>query len=308
MLLKQVRIDLNELLWRHYKTQSPHARLLEAELIQRGETAALDHYAIITAPSIYCSMESLAEIFTSIGYCLQGRDYLPEKQNDFLWMTEEDAFGNNAHNVLPQVVLADFRLHELPESTQTILKKYMHHGDPNAIEAIKKLAMQAKHGDAEAAAKLTTTLATYLTQRDWPLPSKEDLLKISESNELLAWTLLFGRCPNHFTISVHLLKGFKSLESFNQFITNDLKLPLNSTGGVIKGNKSMGIEQSSTLGAKITTQTIDELIEIANSFIEFVWRFPQNENPKATQWNDYFTGFIANNANKVIESLYKNTK
>lgn len=308
MLLKQVRIDLNELLWRHYKTQSPHAQLLEGELIRRGETPVLDHYAIITAPSIYCSMESLAEIFASIGYCLQGRDYLPEKQNDFLWMAEEDAQTNAACDVLPQVVLADFRLHELPESTQTILKKYRHHGNPNAISHIKKLAEQVKKGDAEAATTLTTTLATYLTQRDWPLPSKEDLLKISESNELLAWTLLFGRCPNHFTISVHLLKGFKSLEDFNQFMINDLKLPLNSTGGVIKGSPSIGIEQSSTLGAKITTQTIDELIEIANSFIEFVWRYPKNANQPGTQWHDYFTGFIANNANKVIESLYKDTK
>lgn len=304
MLLKKVRTHLTHHLWHNYKNTSSHAHILESALQQRDEHPILDHYAIIDLPSIHTGIPTLSQIFSMIGYCHQGSGYLPEKQNDFIWMSEADAHDNDVREVLPQVVLADFRLAELPQNIRSIIEKYTRHSHGNTLLTIKKFAEKTKQGDQHAAQKLTQILNIYLTTRDWPLPTKAEINTVSEVNELLAWTLLFGRRPNHFTISAHLLNDFNSLEEFNTFVTDQLDLRLNSSGGIIKGSESMGIKQSSTLGLNIKVPVADGHIEVPESFIEFVWRY-QNEANQGSKWHHYFTGFIANNANHVIESLYK---
>ena len=76
----------------------------------------------------------------------------------------------------------------------------------------------------------------------------------------------------------------------------------NNTEGLIKGSKECGIEQISTVGNKIALQLADGAIDIAGSFVEFVWRHPVNS--PARLWKDFYTDFIPENANHVIESLY----
>ena len=75
--------------------------------------------------------------------------------------------------------------------------------------------------------------------------------------------------------------------------------------GKIKGNASIGIEQGSTDGLRQIVKLADGQIEIPTGFVEFVWRYPKHPSqPKPALWNDFFTGFIAQHANNVIESLY----
>jgi hypothetical protein len=48
----------------------------------------------------------------------------------------------------------------------------------------------------------------------------------------------------------------------------------------------------------------DGVVHLPTDFVEFVWRFPLSVDNNGTQkWQDFFTGFIAQNANHVIESL-----
>lgn len=302
--LKHVRAEISQRLWNYYKTTAPHAQVIETNLLAQGEQITLDHCAIIDLPSAHSGRQVLAQLFGILGYELRGHDYLPEKHNDFLWMAEEDAMIKSAESVLPQIVLADFRLEELPPEIQNIVKKYTQHISANILEQAKALRAQLLTNNPPAAEALINLVYQYLTERPWPLPSVADYEAVCQVNELMAWVMVFGRCPNHFTIGAHLLKNYQSLTDFNHFVSQHLGFELNQIGDVIKGSSEMGLEQSSTLGERTQITLVDGNIELPGCFMEFVWRHPKTDKA-ATEWQDYFTGFIAGNANRVVESLYE---
>lgn len=306
-LLKQVRQKLIGLLWENYKQSIQQAALISDYLTkERHCNIVLDHLAIIDLPGPNTGISHLCQIFSALGFMVQGRDYLPEKQNEFLWMAEMDAIAKPAAQVLPQVVLADFCLAELPTAIRKIIYKYANQAKPSPITAIQKLCGRIFLADAEAVNPLMKLLTTYFLDRAWPLPALKEFAAVHEFNELLAWTLVFGRIPNHFTIAVHLLKNqFSHLAAFNESISHHLKLPLNYQGGIIKGSSRLGIEQSSTLGLPIQVPLANGTITLPSRFVEFVWRYPLKTKP--SHWDDYYTGFIPQNANHVIESLYNKT-
>lgn len=289
-------------LWQHWRDQSAEIRQIAAGLQQRGcPPFVLDHFAVIDLPSAQSGISELCQIFSAIGYRERGRDYLPEKQNDFLWMAEEDSARCSAMEALPQVVVADFRLHEMPRNVREIIEKYAAQTAESPLVEIKQLVAKR---DAEVAA-VSQRICDYLTTgRDWPLPTVSDFLTVQTFNELLAWVLVFGRKPNHFTVSVHLLPGFTDLAEFNRFIEQDMRLPLNPDGGFIKGKKESGIAQSSTKGVLRKIKLADGEVELPTDFTEFVWRYPVSSSTPV-KWDDYFTGFVAQHADYVIESLYR---
>lgn len=303
-LLKKVRQALTQHLWGHYKDTVPHFKMIEAALQKRKDNiVVLDHFAIIDLPGKYTGIPNLNQIFSALGYIVQGLDYLPEKQNDFLWMVEVDAVTQSAIETLPQIVVADFRLHELPQTVKKIIEKYTQEISQSPLSEIQRLSSKTYLGDVAAAEQLLALLINYFSTRQWSLPTVTDFKTVQEANELLAWVLLFGHVPNHFTISAHLLNSFNSLQSFMHFVAEDLGLPLNMQDGIIKGTPALGIEQSATLGAPIEIKLADGSLFLPGPFIEFVWRFPIFDK-KPVNWGDYYTGFIAQNANRVIESLY----
>jgi len=303
--LKEIRTQLINKLWDAYRNSIAQVKYIEHALLQRDEKIVLDHFAIIDIPGKNSGIPTLCQIFSALGYTVQGHDYLPDKQNEFLWLAEIDAIGQPAQNVLPQVVVADFWLDELPVSVKTIVERYAAQTSKLSLRHIQHLSGKAFLGDKQAATQLLEALVQYFSGRDWPLPTVKDFQIIHEANELLAWTLVFGRIPNHFTVSVHLLNSFKSLMDFNNFITDDLKLKLNDNGEIIKGDPAMGLVQSSTVGEATSVLLADGQVTIPERFIEFIWRYPHNN---LNHWDSYYTGFIANNANRVIESLYADNR
>jgi len=305
-LLKQTRQALTHHLWQVYKNTVPGFQTIATALQQRGNAhLVLDHFAIINLPGPDSGISYLAQIFSALGYRAQGSDYLAEKQNDFAWWVESDAIDQLAKDTLPQVVVADFRLHELPVAVKTIIKKYTRQISASSLQQIQLLSSKVYLGDEKAAAQLLPLTIECFSNRPWPLPTIADFKTVHACNELLAWVLLFGPIPNHFTIAAHLLEGFDSMTSFMRFIEQELGLKLNTEGGVIKGNAAMGIEQGSTLGIPIEVTLADGSVWLPGPFIEFVWRHPVGENKQPMFWRDYYTGFMAQNANRVIESLYQ---
>ena len=186
-----------------------------------------------------------------------------------------------------------------------IIEKYSHQAKPSPVTDIHKLIGRVYLGDTTASTQVAQLICDYFSGRNWPLPTLHEFMTVREFNELLSWVLVFGRRPNHFTLSAHLLAGFTDITDFNHFIEKDAKLILNSENGIIKGNKTAGIEQCATTNKIETIQLADGEIRLPLGFIEFVWRHPRNITcTKPTLWSDYFTGFIAHQANKVVEALY----
>lgn len=305
-MLKKIRTAVVEQLWHEYHSTTPHINDIKAKLADQGLTNyPLDHFAIIDLPGPHSGIPTLRSIFEMLGFKVRGKGYLASKQNDFVWLAAEDSETLKAHEALPQVVVADFRLEEMPDNISAIISKYSEQTNPFPIEELQTLIMLAEQEEEEAAASTAIRLVSkYLKGRDWPAPTIEEFKTVQAFNELLAWVLVFGRRPNHFTLSVHLLNTFQNLEAFHDFIENDVRLNLNYDGGVIKGGKHTGISQGSTTGIAKEVQLADGKVAIPTGFVEFVWRYPTNENVKPSNWQDYYTDFIAQHANHVIESLY----
>lgn len=308
--LRSVRQYIINSLWKNYRHCTPQMQLIESALKQKGiDTLVLDHFAIIDLPGPHTGIKQLKEIFSALDYIEQGNDYLPTKQNDFLWMTEVDSHLLPAKEVLPQVVVADFRLDELPLEIRKIVEKYSQKSTPAPLEKINYLAKRVKQdNDADAAQQLSDLVLNYLAGRDWPLPTCQEFYSVQKFNELIAWVLIFGRRANHFTLALHHLPQFSDMNEFNQFIENELQLKLNDEGGKIKGGMLAKLAQSSTIDTLQIIQLSDGTIELPTGFVEFVWRYPHDVSRQPILWNDYFTSFIAQHANHVIESLYLNEK
>ncbi|EKD72011.1 MAG: hypothetical protein ACD_46C00032G0002 [uncultured bacterium] len=301
-MLSQIRQHIIKNLWERYHVTTPHIKIIEEALARKNiSPLALDHFAIIDLPGLHSGIPQLKDIFTLLGYETRGQGYLPDKQNDFVWLAEKNSAQQLADQVLPQVVVADFRLHELPSEIKKIIEKYAQQTQHSPQEEIRDFLTSLN--DANVSKKIIDIILNYFCGRDWPLPTINEFRAVQEFNELLAWVLIFGRRPNHFTISVHLHPYFNDLEHFNEFIKTEAKLALNPDGGIIKGGKHTGIAQSSTLGISETVSLADGNIDIPTGFVEFVWRY-SNVSNKPNLWSDYFTGFIATHANHVIESLY----
>ncbi|MBV9575709.1 MAG: DUF1338 family protein, partial [Gammaproteobacteria bacterium] len=208
-MLKHVRQMMVDQLWQQYRKTSAQIKTIEQALLEKKiDRFFLDHFAIIDLPGPQSGLSILSEIFSTLGFIEQGRDYLADKQNDFLWLAEADSTLHAATDVLPQVVVADFRLDELPVEIKKIIEKYAKKTQPSPLNIIKKLSKQVLKQDDAAATQLCFILKNYFTGRDWPLPLTKEFYAVQEFNELLAWVLVFGRKPNHFTLSIHLLNYF----------------------------------------------------------------------------------------------------
>lgn len=281
-------------LWQNYCKITPHVKQIAWHLSKKNMTLPpIDHLAIIDLPGPNTGIRVLENIFSRIGYTLHGSDYLPEKQNDFAWLAANNTKGIPAKEALPQIVVADFRLDEMPNEIRDIIYHYSSQAPTSPLKIMTDMT------DPE---QLQQLFSHYLSGRDWPLPTTREFNLVHEFNELLAWVLVFGRRPNHFTYSIHLLPEFATLQEFHAFVINETGLSLNHDGGVIKGSREVGIQQGSTAGIPEDVALKDGTVQLPTGFIEFVWRYHHKPNPHL--WEDYYTGFVANHANRVIQSLY----
>lgn len=289
-----IKHKIIECLWDNYVPSIPYYKTVFSQ------KPTIDHLAIIDLPaSEYTGISFMKAIFTRIGFKESGTGYLSDKQNDFIWVTDEKANLSQAKNSLPQVVLADFRINLFSAKVQKILQKYINQAIPFNFDEFDKLL---NINNETTAVKM---LCDFLLHRSWGMPTVVEYNTVKEENQLLAWALLFGRKVNHFGVNIAFENKYSDLRDFNTYIKTLNYTELNSIEGEVKGGAHQGIAQSSTLGQAIIIDTADGKVETHNSFMEFVWRYPKTDNP--IMWGDYFTGFVADNANKVIESLYDNS-
>lgn len=189
-------------------------------------------------------------------------------------MAEEGASSKTPQDVLPQVVIADFFLKELPFEIRKVVERLTYTANNNIISLLQSLLEKAIKGDEKAVIQALHLLISYFTERDYPLSTLKEFNLVHEFNELLAWVLAFGRQVNHFALSLHLMERLQSFEDFNSFIEEESHINLNKADGTIKGSISEGIQQSATKGSLIRASLKDGVIDLRECFVDFVWGFP----------------------------------
>lgn len=303
-MLNRVKNYVFGQLWQNYSIHLNELSTIQSYFKKHfQEELILDHFALIDLPGPYTGMDTLSHLFSYLGYKVRGQDYLAEKQNNFRWLSEEISSETLAIDAAPQIVVADFRREALAPQILTIIDHYAGFTQALDTEHLKFLYYRTLQQDEVAAFELSRYILNYLQSRDWPLPTIKEYEIVKNHNELLAWVLVMGRQVNHFAWSIHLSKCFNRLKKFNQFLSSTLHISLSEKGGLIKGNVNKGIEQSSTQPAIKPVKLADGMIDLSDRFIEFVWRYPKKTG-EARRWHDYFTGFVADNADRVVESLY----
>ena len=121
-MLKNIRHQMIHALWNQYRQQSSQMMKIAQALAARNIiTLPLDHFAVIDLPGPQTGIPILSDVFSALGFTKRGFGYLPDKQNDFVWLAEDDAPTQPATAVLPQVVIADFRLDEMPAEIRQII-------------------------------------------------------------------------------------------------------------------------------------------------------------------------------------------
>jgi Domain of unknown function (DUF1338) len=291
-------------LWQNYCLDYPLASLIyETVQTQYNLVIPWDHVAFIDLPGPHTGRIPLIELWQSLDYEVRGEGYLAEKQNPFVWLAEKNQAQRLAKQAWPQVVVADFDRAALSPTVRAIVDYYAGFAQPldrQKLDALKKRALE----NEVFAKEWIVFIIDYLKGRDWPLPTVEEFCLVKQHNELLAWVLVMGRQVNHFGLAIHLIEHFSSLQAFNEWIQATLAISLNQEGGLIKGGAQQGIAQSSTAAIKKSILLANGSGELADRFIEFVWRYPKKKNEnKSLLWSAYFTDFIAKQANYVVESL-----
>jgi len=303
-LLPKLRNEFIQVLWKRFRQDYGPAEQLAQFISDREGVVPLDHFAIIELPNPLGEDRELETLLVAIGFKKEGAGYLPDKINDFCWFVEEDAATKSIQAALPKIVLGNFRLGECSFETKRVIERISQLPTLNSAMVLK-LAQEVRDGVEPSYFRLLSILIETFTRRPCLSPLTREFQRVQEENELMAWSMLFGREINHFGLSVYALQHFASLEAFNHTVTEKLNFRLNECGGfIVKGGPQDGIAQSATVNTYTSKKLTDGSVTVRSPFLEFVWRFPITASPTST-WKDYFQGFVAKNANRVIESVYR---
>lgn len=293
-MFEKTQGHLIDLLWNDFIQDIPRF-----SSIFQTKLPSLDHLALIDLSSEYCGISYLKSILTKIGFQQRGHGYLSDKANDFVWLAEPGIEARPADKILPQIVLADFRIDQLSKKNRDIVAKYATEAKPINFSQLDELLSDKSMIGQQKTAEF---IFNHITDRPWSLPTLSDFNSVNEENQLVAWVLALGRKVNHFGLNINLLNQYSSLAEFTRKLKLDHGLSINNQNGEIKGSKAVMLEQASNIGQEITLPIQDGEIKLQDSFLEFVWRYSNKQQP--SKFGDYYMDFIPHHADNIIESLY----
>lgn len=90
LVLKQTQTALVETLWQRFTERSTYLAKISALFSSK---IILDHLAIIDLPSQHTGINTLNQLFAALHYLPQGRDYLPDNQNEFYSLHLQESFS-----------------------------------------------------------------------------------------------------------------------------------------------------------------------------------------------------------------------
>ncbi|MGB0936205.1 MAG: DUF1338 domain-containing protein [Colwellia sp.] len=250
-------------IWTQYLAVTPSAKSIH-NLLGNGDDVINDHVAYRTFNIEKVNLQKLAKHLTDLGYTECG-------QYDFEAKKLTAKHYEHPDETMPKVFISELRVEEFPENIQ---------------EIIHALVDQLPEDAASQADFLYSGKSWQVSSSDY-----ETLLKESE---YAAWLSAWGYRANHFTVSINHLAGYNDIETVNSTL-KAAGYALNVSGGEIKGDESVKLEQSSTLADKASVNFSDKAMEIPSCFYEFAKRYPL-ANGKL------YTGFVAASADKIFES------
>ena len=225
-----------------------------------------DHIALRTYDLEKTSIDKLAQIFVANGY-RQGGEYQFYQKKLFARHYEPP------QNNLPKVFISQLLVSQLPQPTQKMITSLVEQMPPS----------------------LSKKPDFLYSGRPWNIDSKS-YIQLLEVSEYAAWVAAFGFRPNHFTVNVNALKTLGNVEDVNQLL-KEKGIPLNTSGGEIKGSQEMLLKQSSTLANRIPVKFCDRTMTIPSCYYEFAQRF-------ASADGKLYQGFVATSADKIFESTH----
>jgi hypothetical protein len=255
--------ELFDKIWQQYIAVTPSASKIH-KLLGNGEDVINDHVAYRTFNIGKVNLDKLASQLLALGY-IEGGQY------DFVAKKLTAKHFEHTNSTMPKVFISELRVEEFPAEIQKIIHKLVDQL-PEDISLRKDFLYSG---------------------RTWEVSSSDYEALLAES-EYAAWLAAWGYRANHFTVSINHLDNYNSITDMNDCLKEAGHL-LNTSGGEIKGDEAVKLEQSSTLADKAVVTFTDKTLEIPSCFYEFAKRYPKADG-------QLYTGFVAASADKIFES------
>jgi hypothetical protein len=256
---------LFESLWNKYTLLAPDAKKI-LDLFQKTQEKPVvnDHIALRTLSDKRYNIAVLSQVFLNLGYEKKEKFDFKEKHLDAVYLQHP-----NLKN--PKVFISELRLKDFDDDVQKFLN--------DALNKIPEKSLQNEY--------------LVSSGRYWDI-SYKTYEKLYKKSEYAAWFYVYGFTCNHFTIYINDLEKFDTIEEVNKFV-KDHGYKLNISGGEIKGDKEVCLEQSSTLAQVIEVKFTDGKRKIPSCFYEFAIRHKDKNG-------NLYQSFVKNSANKIFES------
>lgn len=249
---------------------APQAARLKQVFVDRGERVVNDHVAFRTFDLKPINLSRLEPHLLALGYRRFAPYEFPEKKLRAWGYVPED-------ETMPRLFLSELDCSAFSSTVQAILQQLCDRANPTRVGAID----------------------VFWAGRLWQPISWADYQILLQESEYAAWVAAWGLRPNHFTLSVNHLQQTPTLESVLEVVMQQ-GVPLNESGGKIKGSKAVLLEQASTLAERQPVEFAGgDLREIPTCYYEFARRY-RDGNGKLYQ------GFVAASANRIFESTNLN--
>ncbi len=250
-------------LWQDYLSQCPSAEPIH-QLLGDGAPLVNDHVAFRTFNLPEVGLDRLAAHFLALGYEARG-EYRFEQKKLFARHFEHPS------GQAPLVFISELLLEQC---------------SPGLQQQARALVAQLPADAAQQPDFLYSGAQWRVDQATYH--------QLRQESEYAAWLAAFGYRANHFTVRVNELARFDSLEAVNAALVT-AGYELNRSGGEIKGDPGVLLEQSSTLADKVAVPFSDGELVIPACFYEFARRYPKPDG-------QLYTGFVAASADKIFES------
>ncbi len=250
-------------IWQQYIEVTPSAANIH-QLLGNGGDIINDHIAYRTFNHEKVNLAKLANHLLALGYTECG-------SYDFSAKKLTAKHFEHSDTSLPKVFISEIRVEELSATAQKIIH--------NLIDQLPE--------------NISHSTDFLYSGRPWQINSNDYQTLLAES-EYAAWLAAWGYRANHFTVSINHLNHYHCISEVNETL-KQAGYQLNTTGGEIKGDKTVMLEQSSTLADHAMVDFTDKVIDIPSCFYEFAKRYTSEDGK-------LYTGFVAASADKIFES------
>jgi len=272
---------------------------------ERGDEWVEDHVAYRTLPGEFTGWQILQAVFEALGYTRKDDYHFEAKQLRAFWLCPPDMQGHT-REASPKIFVSELIPHRFSTEFQEVVRRLSAQVTASPLRRIQHLSELVKAGKHEACDQFIQECVALLTTRpSWSRPSLRDYEILKKESEYASWTMLYGHQINHFTVSVHLMKTFPAIKALADYLEKDLKVPMNASGGVVKGTPELLLEQIATLAVDIDYEFQEGVEKVPYGFVEFAYRHTLPGKQHDGAWHSYYQGFVTSNADKIFESTFK---